>query len=55
MFDVLGPHPGVVSALLMLKRLGNYPRQNGLALALREAGRIERTLHTLNLLEQSWL
>jgi TnpA family transposase len=43
---------GVVSASLMLKRLGNYPRQNGLALALREVGRIERTLHTLNWLEQ---
>ena len=38
---------GVVSASLMLKRLGAYPRQNGLALALREIGRIERTLHTL--------
>ena len=34
---------GVVSASLMLKRLGAYPRQNGLALALREVGRIERT------------
>jgi TnpA family transposase len=31
----------------MLKRLGAYPRQNGLALALREIGRIERTLHAL--------
>ena len=29
--------------LAMLKRLGAYPRQNGLALALREIGRIERT------------
>jgi TnpA family transposase len=46
---------GVVSASLMLKRLGNYPRQNGLALALREVGRIERTLHTLNWLEQPLL
>ena len=36
---------GVVSASLMLRRLGNYPRQNGLAIALREIGRIERTLH----------
>ena len=26
---------GAVSASLMLKRLGSYPRQNGLALALR--------------------
>jgi TnpA family transposase len=36
----------------MLKRLGAYPRQNGLALALREIGRIERTLYTLDWLEQ---
>ena len=35
---------GVVSASLMLKRLGAYPRQNGLALALREIGRNGRTL-----------
>jgi len=42
---------GVVSASLMLKRLGSYPRQNGLALALREVGRIERTLLTLDWLE----
>ena len=32
----------------MLKRLGAYPRQNSLALALREIGRIERTLFTLD-------
>jgi len=31
----------------MLKKLGSYPRQNGLALALREVGRIERTLYML--------
>ena len=43
---------GTVSASLMLKRLGAYPRQNGLALALREIGRIERTLYTLDWLEQ---
>ena len=42
---------GVVSASLMLKRLGAYPRQNGLALALREVGRIERTLRTLDWIE----
>ena len=42
---------GTVSASLMLKRLGAYPRQNGLALALREIGRIERTLYTLDWLE----
>ena len=42
---------GVISASLMLKRLGAYPRQNGLALALREIGRIERTLRTLDWIE----
>ena len=42
---------GAVSASLMLKRLGSYPRQNGLALALREIGRVERTLFTLDWLE----
>lgn len=42
---------GTVSASLMLKRLGAYPRQNGLSLALREIGRIERTLFTLDWLE----
>ena len=35
----------------MLRRLGAYPRQNGLALALREVGRVERTLFTLDWLE----
>lgn len=43
---------GVASASLVLKRLGAYPRQNGLALALREIGRVERTLHTLDWLER---
>jgi TnpA family transposase len=32
----------------MLNRLASYPRQNALAKALREIGRIERTLFTLN-------
>jgi len=31
----------------MLRKLGSYPRQNGLAVALRELGRIERTLFLL--------
>ncbi len=35
---------GTVTASLMLRKLGSYPRQNGLAVALRELGRIERTL-----------
>lgn len=38
---------GMVTASLILRKLGAYPRQNGLALALREIGRIERTLFTL--------
>ncbi len=46
---------GTVSASLILKRLGAYPKQNGLALVLREIGRIERTLYTLDWLEQPLL
>jgi TnpA family transposase len=42
---------GAASASLLLKRLGAYPRQNGLAMALREIGRIERTLFMLDWLE----
>ena len=42
---------GTVTASLMLRKLGSYPRQNGLALALRELGRIERTLFLLNWLQ----
>jgi TnpA family transposase len=38
---------GTVSASLILGKLAAYPRQNGLALALRELGRIERTMFTL--------
>jgi TnpA family transposase len=37
-----------VSASLMLKRLSATPRQSGLAQALRQMGRIERTLFTLD-------
>ena len=39
---------GTVTASLMLRKLGSYPRQNGLAVALREMGRIARTLFTLD-------
>ena len=39
---------GTVTAYLMLRKLGSYPRQNGLAVALRELGRIERTLFALD-------
>ena len=36
---------------MILGKLANYPRQNGLAKALREMGRIERTLFTLRWLQ----
>ncbi len=39
---------GTVTASLMLRKLGSYPRQNGLAIALRELGRFERTLFALD-------
>jgi len=42
---------GNVTASLMLRKLGSYPRQNGLAVALRELGRLERTLFTLDWLQ----
>jgi TnpA family transposase len=42
---------GTVTASLMLRKLGSYPRQNGMAVALRELGRIERTLFTLDWLQ----
>ena len=42
---------GTVTASLMLRKLGAYPRQNGLALALRELGRLERSLFTLQYLK----
>lgn len=41
---------GTVTASLMLSKLKAYPRQNGLTLALRELGQIQRSLFTL-----SWL
>lgn len=44
-------HTGTVTASLMLRRLAAYPRQNGLAKALRDLGRLERTLFTLDWLE----
>ena len=39
---------GTVTASLMLRKLDSYLRQNGLAVALREPGRIERTLFILS-------
>lgn len=46
---------GAVTASLILKKLAAYPRQNGLAHALRELGRLERTLFTLRWLEDPGL
>jgi TnpA family transposase len=46
---------GTATASLMLRKLGSYPRQNGLALALREIGRIERTMFILDWLQNSEL
>ena len=42
---------GTVTASLILRKLGAYPRQNALAQALREFGRLERTLFTLHWLQ----
>ena len=42
---------GTVIASLILRKFGSYPRQNGLAIALREIGRIEHTLFTLDWLQ----
>lgn len=42
---------GTVTASLIVRKLGAYPRQNGLAVALREIGRIERTLFMLTWLQ----
>lgn len=49
--DILRPATsikhGSVTASLILRKLSAYPRQNGLAVALRELGRIDRTLFLL--------
>jgi TnpA family transposase len=42
---------GTVTASLMVRKIASYPRQNGLAVALRELGRIERTLFILDWLK----
>ena len=40
-----------MTASLVLRKLASYPRQNGLAWGLREIGRIDRTLFTLDWLQ----
>lgn len=47
-FDLLAAS---VTASVILRKLAAYPRQNGLALALRELGKLERTLFTLQWLQ----
>ena len=42
---------GAETASLMFRKLGSYPHPNGLAVALRELGRIERTLFILDWLQ----
>jgi len=39
---------GSVTASLMVRKISSYPRQNGLAMALRELGRLERSLFILD-------
>lgn len=46
---------GTVTASLIMRKLASYPRQNKLAIALREVGRIERTLFTLYWLQSPQL
>ena len=42
---------GTVTASVILRKLAAYPRQNGLALALRELGKLEGTFFTLQWLQ----
>jgi TnpA family transposase len=39
---------GTVAPSILMRRLAAYPKQNALAKALREIGRLERTLFTLD-------
>src|SRR3954447_20630725 len=39
---------GTVTASLIMRQLASYPRQNGVAAALRELGQLERALFTLD-------
>src|SRR3954463_11153977 len=42
---------GTVSASLIMRQLASYPRQNGIAAAWRELGRLERPLFTRDWIE----
>ena len=46
---------GAVTASLIVRQLAAYPRQNGVAAALRELGRLERTLSTLDWIDDPGL
>ena len=46
---------GTVTASLVLRRIGAYPKRDNLAKALRELGRLERTAFTLDWLEDPLL
>ena len=48
---VMSIKTGTVTASVILRKLAAYPRQNGLALALRELGKLDRTLFTLDWLQ----
>ncbi|WP_367279006.1 Tn3 family transposase [uncultured Rhizobium sp.] len=42
------PAAGSIAPSQILRKLASYPRQNELATALREAGRVERTLFMID-------
>ena len=46
---------GTVTASLIMRQLAAHPRQNGVAAALRELGRLERTLFTLDWIDDPQL
>jgi hypothetical protein len=46
---------GTVTASLIMRQLASHPRQNGLAAALRELGRMARTLFMYVTWNPSWL
>lgn len=48
---VMSIKTGTVTASVILRKLAAYPRQNGLAHALRELGKLERTVFTLDWLQ----